>query len=840
MAHLWESIRDDVRYAARGLRRTRGFTIAVIATLGLGIGANATMFSVVDRLLFRVPAYIETPGRVHRVNLAVMTERDGEFIGGTMSYKRYVELTDWTKSFDVTAAFSGRRPAIGIGENAREMNVSAVSASFWQLFDAKPVIGRFFTPEEDRVPEGTNVAVIDYGFWQSNYGGRADVLGETLNIGSQAYTVIGVAPKNFVGVESFVSVAFVPITAVANAQFGRQGERDGPTGGIRPSYYNAHNIQWMQMFARRKPGVTVEAATADLSNAYRRSYIAQTSVQKSLRETSLAKPRALASPLQLERGPKPRPDTKVATWLVGVAGIVLLIACANVSNLLLARAFARRRETAVRLALGVSRSRLVRQLLTECLLLALVGAVAGLAIAQWGGDILRAALNPDTTTTTTSAIVDRRVLFFTLTASIVAALFASIAPALHAGRGDLTSALKAGAREGTYQRSRTRVALLIAQGALSVVLLVGAGLFVRSMYNVQMLDVGYQSDRVIFADLRMRNVRLDSAQSSDLRQRLVQSAAGLPFVASAARTITVPFWSSITLDLYVAGIDSVDKLGDFYYHAVSPEYFSTMGTKLRRGRVFTTRDTRGSPRVMVVSESMAKKIWPGREALGQCVRVNADSVPCTEVVGVVQDIRNTSLKDDSGLQYYLPIDQQSLGAGGGLFIRVRGDAESYVESIRRDLQKAMPGASYITVTPLSDIFGGQTRSWRLGATMFTMFGALALIVAAVGLYSVIAYNVVQRRHEIGVRVALGAQSPDVVRLVLADGLRVAIAGVAIGSVIAFAAADYVGPLLFQVSPKDPAVFSSVAALLVLVAVVACLMPARRASRVDPAVVLRSD
>jgi predicted permease len=700
------------------------------------------------------------------------------------------------------------------------------------------VIGRYFTPDEDRVPEGTNVAVIDYGFWQSDYGGRPDVLGQTINIGSQAYTIIGVAPRHFVGIESFTSVAYVPITAVAAAQFGRQAERDGPIGGARPSYYNAHNIQWMQMFARRKPGVSVEAASADLSNAYRRSYIAQQSAQKSLRATELAKPRALASPLQLERGPRPRPDTKVATWLIGVAVIVLLIACANVSNLLLARAFARRRETAVRLALGVSRSRLVRHVAAECVTLAVAGAIVGLAIAQWGGDILRVILMKDAVWT--GAFADRRVLLFTLAASVFAALVAGIAPALHVGRGDLTSALKAGAREGTYQRSRTRVALLVAQGALSVVLLVGAGLFVRSMRNVQTLDVGYQSDRVIFADLRMRTVKLDSVQSNDLRLRLVDRAVSLPFVASAARTVTVPFWSMITLDLYVAGIDSVDKLGDFYYHAVSPDYFTTMGTKLRRGRVFTAADTKTSPLVMVVSESMAKKLWPGRDAIGQCVRVNADTVPCTEVVGVVQDIRNTSLRDDAGLQYYLPIDQQSITAGGGIFLHVRGDAESYVESVRRELQKVMPGASYITVTPFSDIFGGQTRSWRLGATMFTMFGGLALLVAAVGLYSVIAYNVVQRRHEIGVRVALGAQSPDVVRLVLADGLRVALAGVVIGSVIALAAAGYVGPLLFQVSPKDPAVFATVAVILVIVAIVASLLPARRASRVDPAVVLRSD
>jgi predicted permease len=738
----------------------------------------------------------------------------------------------------VTAAVSSGRPAIGIGENAREMNISGVSASFWRLFDAKPVIGRFFTPDEDRVPEGTNVAVIGYGFWQSNYGGRADALGQRINIGSQTYTIIGVAPKDFVGMESFTSVAFIPITALANAQFGQQFFREGPFGGPRPSYYSAHNIQWMQMLARRKPAVSVEAATADLSNAYRRSYIAQKVVSPSIRPTELAKPRALASPLLQQRGPSAGRDTKVATWLVGVAAIVLLIACANVSNLLLARAFARRRETAVRLALGVSRSRLVGQLIAESMLLALAGAVAGLMITQWGGGVLRVALMKDVNWTNTFA--DQRVLLFTLAASVVTALLAGLAPALHAGRGDLTSALKAGAREGTYQRSRTRTILLVTQGALSVVLLVGAGLFVRSIRNVRALDLGYQSERVIYADLRMRGVRLDSMQSTALRQRLLERATSLPFVAAAARTITVPFWTSINQDLYVAGIDSVDKLGEFYYHAVSPDYFATMGTKLRRGRLITEQDTRAAPPVMVVSESMAKKLWPGRDAIGQCVRVNADTVPCTEVVGVVQDIMRGSLTNDDGLQYYLSIDQQSRTIGGGLFIRVRGDAESYVESTRRELQLVMPGAAYITVTPFSTILGGQTRSWTLGATMFTVFGVLALLVAAVGLYSVIAYNVVQRRHEIGVRVALGAQSPDVVRLVLVEGLKVSLLGVVIGSVIAFGAARYVGPLLFNVSPKDPAVFSGVALTLLVVAVAATLMPAWRASRVDPSIVLRGD
>ena len=837
-ASRWEPFWHDVRYAARGLRRKPGFTAAVVLTLGLGIGANATMFSVVDRLLFRAPAYIDAPDRVHRVNLVVTTERDGDFTNGTLSYKRYVELTDFTRSFDVTAAFAGGRPALGVGENAREMDIFAVSASFWRLFDMKPALGRFFTPDEDRAPEGALVAVLGYGYWQTSYGGRADVLGKQVTIGSHSYTIIGVAPEGFVGVAMAPSAAFVPITAWANASFGARAARDGPIGGRRPSYHSTHNIQWMDMLARRKPGVTVATATADLTTAYRRSYIAQKTTNQSLRPTELAKPRAVASPLLRERGPRQGNDSKVATWLVGVAAIVLLVACANVGNLLLARAFGRRREIAVRLALGVTRSRLLRQLVTESLMLAGLGAVAGLVLAQWGGGVLRGMLLGDVTLPSTFG--DGRVLAFTLVATIVAGLLTGLAPALHAGRGDIAATLKAGSREGTYQRSRTRIALLVVQGAMSVVLLVGAGLFVRSLRNVRNVDLGFSASGVLYTEVSMRGVALDSVQSGELRRRLMEAATSLPFVESAARSVTVPFWSSITMDLYVAGIDSVDRLGDFYYHAVSPDYFRAMRTPLKRGRLLAASDTRTAPRVMVVSESMARKLWPGRDAIGQCVRVNADSVPCTEVVGVVQDIKRQNLTEAEGLQYYLPIDQLERGIGGGLFVRTRGDAKSHSEAIRRELQKVMPGASYVSLTPLDNLLGGQMRSWTLGATMFTVFGLLALLVAAVGLYSVIAYNVAQRTHELGVRVALGAQSPDVVRLVVGEGIRVSAIGVGIGTIVALGAARYVGPLLFAVSPKDPLVFTAVGGLLLAVAVVASLVPAWRASRVDPSVALRGD
>jgi predicted permease len=414
-----------------------------------------------------------------------------------------------------------------------------------------------------------------------------------------------------------------------------------------------------------------------------------------------------------------------------------------------------------------------------------------------------------------------------------------LAPVIQASRANLTADLKAGAREGSYTRSSARIALLLLQGALSVVLLVGAGLFVRSLRNVRDIRLGYDVEPISLIDTRMRGVKLDSVQAIALGQRLLQAAKTVPGVQNATLTVGVPFWSSWSVGLYVAGIDTVGRLGQFDLNAISPEYFATLGTRIIRGRGITDQDVEHAPGAMVVSEAMGKVLWPGKDPIGQCIRVKADTMPCTYVVGIAENIKNQSLASDSGYFYYVPAAQFNPQTGD-LFVRTRGSAAKMREGLRRRLQREMPGASYVMVTPLSDIIGSQTRSWELGATMFVAFGVLALALAAIGLYSVIAYNVAQRTHELGVRVALGAQSGDVIRLVVTDGLRLAGAGVAIGAVIAFAASKWVKPLLFNVSPTDPLVFGLVVAMLVAVALAASWIPARRASRVDPNVALRAD
>ena len=827
-AEWWSAFAQDMRYAVRGLRLKPGFALAVIITLGLGVGANAAMFGIVDRLLFRPPAYLIAPDRAALIYKG-LTFRGTENLTSYTGYRPYLDLRENTTSFDAMTPFYVNQPAVGTGDATKEMHVAAAGPDLWRMFDVKPVIGRFYTADEDVPPDGKPVVVISYAFWQTNYGGRPDAVGSRIDIGSGKFTIIGVAPEGFNGFSVDPVVGFMPVSAQMSA--------DAFSRDAKNPWYSTYNMTWLQVYARRKPGVSIDAATADLTRAVQVSYKKSVEINPKKTPIDKVRPRAFAGPVLADRGPNESNDAKVATWLVGVAAMVLLIACANVANLLLARALRRRREIAVRIALGVSRGRLLMQLLTESLLLALIGGVTGLAIAQFGGGALRnTLLGKDVLAT--SAFTDPRLIGFALGLAIVAGLLTGLVPALQTGRSDVSSALKAGAREGQVHRTRLRSGLLVAQATLSVVLLVGAGLFLRSLVNVQNVRMGYDADRLLWVQLNMRGLKTDSVADTQLRQRLLERAQKLPGVQNAARALTVPFWSTWEINLFTPGIDSVNKLGDFTLQAASPEFFSTMGTRIIRGRGFTAADGEHAPRVMVVGESMAKKIWPNQDAIGKCMRVNADTVPCSTIVGIAEDVRRGSMSETE-MHYYLPL-AQFRPAIGGLFVRTNSHAADHVEEIRRGLQQLMPGSSYVTVSAMSSIIAPVIRSWRVGAIMFAVFGLLALVLAAVGLYSVIAYNVTQRTHEMGVRVALGAQAGDVTRLVVREGLRVVVPGVALGTVIALFAGKWVAPLLFDVSPKDPPVMVTVILTLLAVAVAASWLPARRASRVDPSEALRAD
>ena len=823
-----DSLWQDIRYALRGLRTKPTFAAAVVVTLGLGIGANAAMFGIVDQLLFRPPPLLKNADRVHRI-YTFETYRGKERPGQVSRYARYVDYSNWTTSFSRTAGYSARDIAVGVGEAAREMRIGVVSASFFGFFDAPPEIGRYFTAAEDQTPSGQPVVVLSHAMWQSQYGGKPDVLGTKIQIGPVTYTVIGVTPEAFVGLwTDRHPAAFIPITSYAAST--------GNTGRNR-SWWQTYSWGWMSMIGERKPGVTIEQANADLTHAAQLSYDAQLVEQTSSSPRAVAKPRAIAGSLFADRGPNASSTGKVATWLGGVSVIVLLIACANVANLLLARALKRRREIALRVALGVSHARLASQLLIESVLLAVLGGVAGLLIAHVAGSVLRASLFNKSEAS--AGLRDPRTVIFAFLAAVFVGLLTGLAPLVQAGRTDLANDLKAGMREGTYGRSRTRVVLLVIQAALSVVLLIGAGLFVRSLRNVESVRLGFDVEPVLLVELQMRGLTLDSATLVGLRNRLIDKARATPGVANASFQNGVPFWSTSSTNLFVQGIDTVSRLGQFNYNRVSPEFFATVGTRIIRGRGIASSDVLNAPRVAVVSEEMGRVLWPGRDAIGQCMRVSADTMPCTYVVGIAENIKSATLGVDSSYYYYVPA-AQSRPQGGGLFVRVSGNGAQRKEALRKSLQPLMPGSSYINVTPLTEIVDSQKQSWHLGATMFVVFGGLALLLAAIGLYSVIAYNVAQRTHELGVRRALGAQAVDIMRLVVADGLRVAFVGVAIGVLASFRGGRWAKPLLFDESPRDPVVFTVVTVTLIVVAAAASWIPALRASKVEANVALRAE
>ena len=836
-AEWWSVIAQDLRYAARGIRANPVFSVGIIVTLGLGIGANATMFGIVDRLLLRQPEYLRSPDRVGRVYLHITPSNGPEQVIRNIQYQRYLDLRDHTTAFDATTPYIETENIIGDGQEARPANTIFAGADLWRIFDVRPAIGRFFVADEDRAPAGTRVAVLGYGLWQSRFGGQPNVIGQQLSIGSTKFTIIGVAPRGFTGLSLTSVAAFLPFTAGATAAI----------GGSR--YATGYDISWLEMVARRKADVSREQVSQELGLAYRRSLQKEAEVRGSVASVDRLRPRAELGAALFDRGPQARSSAKVSLWIFGVTGIVLLIAAANVAGLLLARAIRRRREIAVRVALGVTRARLLTMLSVEAFVLAALGAALGLAVAEWGGRALRLALLPDVEFS--SVLRDPRTIGIAGAVALVCGLLAALAPIMQAHRTDLAETMRGGHRDGAA-RSRLRTGLLLFQSALSVVLLVGAGLFVNSLRNAKLIPLGYFPESVTYIRIDNRGydyapgdtgaVRRARVRERRMAQRdlMLARARSIPGVEHAAITYGVPFWQTIQLDLYVPGIDSVSRLGDFIMNGVSGDYFATMGTRILRGRPIVDSDGLGGAPVIVVSEAMADKLWPGQDPLGKCVKVNADTVPCSTVVGVAEGIaRGGEWGADPKLQYYIHVDQYSPGAGE-LFVRTRLRASEMGETIRRQMQSLVPVPQYVHARSLASLIVPNLRQWQLGATMFSLFGTLALVLAAIGLYSIISYSVAQRTREMGIRVALGAKAADVVGMVMSEGMRLTAIGLAIGAAISYYAAPWLQKLLFRVEPREPTIFAGVAVVLMIVAALATIVPALRAAHVDPQEALRAE
>jgi predicted permease len=463
------------------------------------------------------------------------------------------------------------------------------------------------------------------------------------------------------------------------------------------------------------------------------------------------------------------------------------------------------------------------------------GGAVGVLVAQWGGGLLRGVLLPNVEWT--AAAVDPRVIGVTVALALVAGLITGLAPMRQLTRTDVVSDLRTGGRGVSLRGSRMRQSLLVLQGAISVVLLIGAGLFVRSFHNVKSLDLGFQPDHILIAEMSARGTPIDSARRLELMERLRERALTVPGVQQAAHTVAIPFSLEWNQQIVVPGVDTASLRDLFYINPVGPGYFETMGTPLIRGREITDADRAGGQPVAVLSQNAVRRIWPSEDPLGKCVRLEGSGT-CYVVVGISSDIR-LQFNDEPVRHIYLARTQMYT-PDSRIFIRTRGEAVAKVEDVRRALQEVVPGFAYVSTGALDQIVAPEMRSWRLGATMFTIFGSLALVVAAIGLYSVVAYDVSQRTRELGVRVALGASAGAVLRLVVGEGLRVVVVGLVLGAAVAFSLAARVSPLLYKVSPKDPLTYAGVIGVLVVVAIVASLAPALRASRVDPNVALRAD
>ena len=822
-----DTLAQELRYVAHAIRHSPGFSAMVVLTLGIAIGANAAMFGIIDRLLLRGPEHVVDPDRVVRLYAHGKDPGGTESTGSVVGFVSYAKLRDNARDFEGLAVYARTEATAGRGAEAHRVTLGRVSWTFFPLLGVRPATGRFFGRDDDHGPRGNDVIVLDEGYWRRMYGGDRSTIGRTVMIGGVQYTIIGVAPSGFTGVELARRDAWVPISL--------------PYWGPGEDWQTAWGLNWLQIIGRLKPGVSLAQAGTDLTTAHQRAFDGSPSDDMRTATFSVA-------PVRFNQKGQETTETRVSRWLVAVAAIMLLIACANVANLFLARATRRRREVAVRLALGIGRARLLRLLLAESVALGSIGGLAGLAVAIVGGRFIRAMLLPNVAWAT--ATIDVRMLVITALAAVITGVVVGLVPALHGTRLDLTSSLKAGVREGGAGKNRIRTILTVTQAALSVVLLIGAGLFVRSLWNVYDLRLGIEPDRVMTVALdwgSIANLAPDARQAERNRQNAFYEAAlanvrAMPGVEHAAVVVGTPFQSSNSTKLRVPGRDSLPKLsgGAPLIRAVSDDYFVTAGTRLLRGRAFTGAEVSLGARVVVVNETMARTLWPGGDAIGQCLLI--DTLPCSHIIGVVEDARRFALREDPAMQYYIPLGQERLLGFGGrrLFVRARGNALTLADPIRAEVRRLDPSIGYVTVQMLQESLDPQIRPWRLGATMFALFGGLAVLVAAIGLYSVIAYLVTQRRHELGVRIALGAQPGDIVGLVVRYGVGLAVIGVLIGVVLAFNASRWIEPLLFDTSARNPVVFASVAGFLLVVAVVASAVPAWRASRVDPIEALRAE
>jgi predicted permease len=807
MDALWR----ETRLAARALLRSRVFALVSVGTIALGIGATTTVFSLANALLLR-PLPIAEPDRV-----VVVEETRSGWQSRSMGYssftpvrfERYQEST--RKVFSALAAQRYDEMSLRAVGQATVLTGVVASGSYWDVLGVKPALGRFFAEADEREP----VAVISHHLWRTRFGGDPGVLGRTVYLDSRPLSVVGVAPAGFGGtVVAYTADVWVPLGAAGGAGDGVSGEVEG---GAPPAS--------LIVFGRLRPGVTEEQARA--------------AVQVAAASNPVEDPKGAVRAVRLERlrgvpGDARMPMAAFLGLLLATALFVLLIASTNVAGMLLARAVARRREMAIRLAVGANRRLLVRQLLAESVLLFVLGGAAGVALAVWLTRMLAALQPPLPVRIVLDLSPDVRVLGFALALALLTGVVFGLAPALQASRTDVLSGLKAGGAGQGTRGSRLRSALVVGQLALAMLLLVVAGLFGRTLQRALGADLGFDPAGVAVARVDLGPHGYDAARGAEFQRRLLERVASAPGVQSAALAGFAPMSGNvISTDVRLPGTAATRRTVDT--NVVDPGYFATLRIPLRAGRVFTAADRAGAAPVVVVNETMAARLWPGGSALGKTVRANGAD---REVVGVVANGSYERFGEEPTSFMYLPVAQ---AYSPGVTVLARGaDAGAALLAIRRELQAMDANVAPEQAMPLSQIVGVSLLPQQLAGFLIGGFGVLGLALAALGIYGVLAYQVGQRTREIGVRVALGARSGDVVRMVVRRGVGLAALGAVIGLTLAFGATRLLATLLYGVSATDPLTFTAVPALLMAVALTASWLPARRAARVDPMVALRAE
>jgi len=821
---FFDGLRQDTTYAWRSIRRSPGLTVAVVATLALGIGVNAASFAVLDLLYLRPPAGVPEPSGLRRLWLSfpmtgnwVSSSGDAQFVSDGATFPLFSAMRSAAPDTMSIALYTGGADA---SAGHADTHVTYATSNYFHVVGARPALGRVYRAEEDVLETGgAKVAVVSDRYWRARLGSDTTAIGRPITIGKNVYRVIGVMQPGFGGVDLQATDVWIPFAA-------QPPPRWMPTPRWWENEYNYSNKTVMRV----SPSLNVAAFQGRATAAVRAHLRSRPHASGDTLMTV-----AMGS-IKRALGPqKPDQEQVIGTRLGGVAIIVLLIACANVLNLLLARAIKRRREIAVRLALGMSRWRLVRLLTTETVLLALIASAGALLICWWAGTLLRTLLLPQVDWY--EGVVQSRIIWFTLAVGVASGVMAGLVPALQSSSPQLTPALKEGTRETTGHRpARLRAALVVVQAALSIVLLAGAALFVRSLRNVTGIDIGFDREQLV---LGWTEFAYDTTVPSPVVQagldRVHAEIMARPDVAGVARAWIQPMNGFSTTPQFTS-TDSVQATGDKYptFNAVSPNFFDVAGLRVLRG---TTLDAR--ERTVVVNDAMARQVWPGKDVVGECLYLGKRASECYRVTGVVENGRRASVMETDVPLFYVPLGVGET-VGSVLVVRARpGAAVAVATAIRDGLRRALPNAPP-TAMPMAEMLDGQYRPWRLGAQLFTAVGLLALVVALVGIYSTVSYGVSQRTQEFGVRVALGARTADVLRQVLGEGLRVVVVGIGVGVGLTLLGGRLVAALLYGVKPNDAETLAVVAAALLATAAAAALIPAWRASRVDPASALRAE